>query len=72
MAFNYRKLQGKIVEKLETQSAFAKAMGLSERTISLKLNNKIRFTQGEIFKACDILGIDYGDIGVYFFTPMVQ
>ena len=38
MAFDYSKLKGKIVEKFQTQQAFAKAMELSERSLSLKLN----------------------------------
>ena len=41
MAFNYAKLLGKIVEIFGTQRKFAEAMGLSERTISLKLNGKM-------------------------------
>ena len=38
MAFDYSKLRGKIVEKFGTQTEFSKAMNLSERTMSLKLN----------------------------------
>ena len=45
MAFDYSKLKGKIVEVFGTQSNFAKAVGMSERTLSCKLNNKIPFTQ---------------------------
>lgn len=41
MAFDYNKLRGKIVKKYKTQGAFAKAMGVSERTLSLKLNGRI-------------------------------
>ena len=39
MMFNYDKLKGRIVEKFGTQMAFSKALGVSERTLSLKLNN---------------------------------
>lgn len=72
MAFNYAKLNGRIVEICGTQSEFAKLMGLSERTISLKLNNKIMFKQNEIEKALKILNISTTDIHIYFFTPKVQ
>ena len=51
MAYDYSKLNGRIVEKCGTRANFAEMMGLSERTISLKLNNKISFKQPEIQKA---------------------
>ncbi len=72
MAFNYAKLNGRIVEKCKNQGKFASLMGLSERTISLKLNNKVMFKQDEIMKACSILGIAVEDIEEYFFDPKVQ
>lgn len=43
MAFNYQKLLGRITEKMGSQAEFARHMGLSERTISLKLNGKVPF-----------------------------
>ena len=51
MAYDYAKLNGRIIEKCGTQAVFAERMGLSERTISMKLNNKIAFKQPEIQKA---------------------
>lgn len=68
MAYNYRKLQGRIVEKYCTQSAFAKAMGCSERTLSCKLNNLVKFNQDEIEKACKLLEIQIQDAHNYFFV----
>ena len=68
MAFNYSKLAGKIVEVFGTQLRFVEAMELSERTISLKLNSKIEWKQGEIIKACDLLRISVSEIPSYFFT----
>lgn len=72
MAYDYAKLNGKIVEKCGTQAVFAERMGLSERTISLKLNNKVAFKQPEIQKALSILGLTGSDIQAYFFTLKVQ
>ena len=72
MAYDYAKLNGKIVEKCGTQAVFAERMGLSERTISLKLNNKVAFKKPEIQKALPILGLTESDIQAYFFTLKVQ
>lgn len=72
MAYNYSKLNGRIIEICGTQAVFAEKMGLSERTISLKLNNKVAWKQPEITKACEILGIPESEIQVYFFTIEVQ
>ena len=62
MAYDYSKLNGKFAEK----------MGLSERTISLKLNNKIAWKQTEMQKASEILGFSESDMQMYFFTLKVQ
>lgn len=72
MAYDYRKLNGKIIEKCGTQSNFARQMDLSNRTISLKLNNKISWKQTEIQKAMNILDLSNEDIQTYFFTLIVQ
>ena len=71
MAFDYSKLRGRIVEKDNSQTAFTKAFGVSENTLSLKLNNKIRFTTDDIIKISKILEIPKNEIGQYFFTPEV-
>lgn len=70
--YDYSKLQGRIVEKFGNNCNFAIKMGLSERTMSLKLNNKVDFRQREIAKACELLNIPVTKINDYFFTKNVQ
>ncbi len=72
MAFNYDKLRGRIIEKFGTQGKFARALQVSERTLSLKLNNKIFFSQDEIKKASELLNISLEEIQIYFFRKKVQ
>ena len=72
MGFDYSKLRGRIVEKFGTQQEFAKALGVSSRTLSLKMNNRIPFGQGEIDSAITLLDATPQDIKAYFFTKKVQ
>lgn len=65
--FDYSKLKGKIIEKFKTQGNFAAANQLSDRSMSLKLNNGIGLSQEEILKWCKLLDIEISDIPVYFF-----
>lgn len=72
MVFDYSKLSGRIVEKFGTQYNFAIAMGLSERSLSLKLNNRVDWRSKEITKACHELDIDADELGEYFFKEKVH
>lgn len=72
MAFDYSKLKGIIIEKYGSQASFAKAIGISERTLSLKMHGKIAWRQNEIVKAIKALGLSYDDIQNYFFKEKVQ
>lgn len=72
MSYDYSKLNGKIREICGSQGIFAKEMGLSEHTISMKLNSKKSWKQPDIERACDVLGINRCDIPAYFFTQEVQ
>lgn len=72
MAYDYAKLNGRIIEKCGTQAVFAERMGLSERTISLKLNNKVAWKQPEMQKAAGVLDFPETEIQTYFFTMKVQ
>jgi hypothetical protein len=71
MTFNYSKLRGRIREVFGTQDRFAEAMGRSNTSISQKLNNKSEWTQKEINRAVEVLGIDDVDIPAYFFAQKV-
>lgn len=71
MAYNYDKLKGRIVEKFGSQVAFAKALGISEKTISNKLSGKRYFTQLEISRSVSLLGLRPKDVDTYFFTLKV-
>lgn len=72
MEFDYAKLNGRIREVCGTQAEFSDKMGLSERSVSMKLNNKIAFKQKEIVKAVEVLNIEACDIANYFFAFKVQ
>ena len=66
--YNYNKLKGRIVEVCGTRREFSKALGVTETTLSGKLSGSKDFTQSEIARSCDILGIAANDIHVYFFS----
>ena len=68
MAFDYSKLLGKIKEVYGTQGDFAAAIDMSEKTLSMKLNNKLAWKQTEIIKGCELLHISSKDIHRYFFS----
>lgn len=68
----YSKLIGRIAEKVGTQSEFAARIGLSERSVSLKLNGKVGWKQEEIAKACTVLDIPATSLHDYFFASIVQ
>jgi transcriptional regulator with XRE-family HTH domain len=72
MAFDYSKLKGRIVEKYGNQCEFAKALGCSERTLSLKMNGKVPWKQPEIISAMRLLELENENIQEYFFTLKVQ
>ena len=72
MAFDYSKLRGRIVEKFGSHMSFAKAMDISERTLSLKMSGKRTWKQPEICLAIKLLGLSNNDIQEYFFNLKVQ
>lgn len=70
--YNYSKLRGLIREKLKTEGAFAEALGRSQNYISNVFKGTSFFTQNDIAKAVEILGIAPEDIGLYFFAEEVH
>lgn len=71
MSFDYSKLKGKIIEKYDTQTAFAQAIGVSKNVFSGKMKNKTRFSTDDIVKMAALLDIPVCEIGEYFFTQEV-
>ena len=69
VVFDYSKLRGRIIEKCGSYKTFANAVGLSPTAVSLKLCNKAYFSQTDINRAVDVLDIEPGSVGAYFFTP---
>lgn len=71
MKYDYSKLKGLIREKFGTQKKVAGKIGISPRSMSMKITGKRFFQQDEISAMCGLLGIAASDIYDYFFTPKV-
>lgn len=52
------KLKGLLYEKRMTQRQLAKEIGISEKTIGLKMAGECEFTFSEVYKICRVLGIE--------------
>lgn len=70
--FDYSKLAGRIREKYGTQKAFARKLGISEGSLSLKMTGYHYFSQAEIGKAVKLLDLEPGSVTDYFFTVKVK
>lgn len=68
MEYTYSKLKGKIKEVYGTQGSFAKALGLSENSLSNKLNGKIGLSQEDIELWSELLHIDKSDYASFYFA----
>ncbi|SFR80847.1 DUF739 family protein [Anaeromicropila populeti] len=66
--YNYNKLLGKIKELYGTQEKFALELGIGRVSLSQRLNCKLEFSQQEISRSIDLLGLNKNDIPLYFFT----
>lgn len=72
MSFNYSKLRGRIREKYNTETEFSKVLGMGRVSLSKRLNNSLEFSQNEIIKSCELLGISGKEMPEYFFQAEVQ
>ena len=68
MIYNYTKLIGRITEKFGSQKAFAAAIRSTESAVSLKLNNRRKFTQEDIESWRSALDIAETETYSYFFA----
>lgn len=68
---NTDKLKGLMREKRITQSELAKKLDLKPCTVNQKLNGKRDMSLDEAEVIADVLGIDIGDFGKYFFNRPV-
>ncbi len=67
MDFNYEKLRGRIREKVRSDTVFAKRIGLSKTSLSLRLSNRLHFSQCDIYNSMRILQIPPEELESYFF-----
>lgn len=70
--YDYSKLKGKIKECFSKQAEFAQHLGISDTSLSNKLNNKTAFDQDEIYNAIKIFNLKAEDALAYFFTLKVD
>ena len=68
MSLKMLELKGRIVQKYGSQSRFAKHLGLTEQTITAKLNGRSQFSQDDILNWCNALDIEANEVGRYFFA----
>lgn len=58
--YSYSKLKGRIVERYGTQVNFARRLGISKNSISKKLTCNTEFSQSDIIRRAELLGIEKG------------
>lgn len=68
MQYTYRKLKGRITEVFGNQAAFAIALGLSKISVSHKLTGKSGFSQEDVERWANLLGIQRSEYGEFFYT----
>ncbi|KXB91739.1 hypothetical protein HMPREF3191_00853 [Veillonellaceae bacterium DNF00626] len=66
MDFDYGELRKRIKEKLGLEIVFAKRLGMSKTSLSLRLNNQLHFSQRDIAVALRVLSIPEEEAGKYF------
>ena len=66
--YKYNKLRGRIIEKFGTQEKFANEIGISENSLSKKMQCKTGISQSDMTKWANLLEIPMEEYGEYFFT----
>lgn len=67
MAFNLKKIKGRVIEKGLTLQQLAPMVELSEGSVYDKFNGKCSFKREDIEKLCKVLEIPKEEIAEYFF-----
>lgn len=67
MNYDYSELRGKIYARYRSQTRFARELGVSTGTLSLRLDSIQPFTVPEIEKSVELLQIPREQILDYFF-----
>jgi transcriptional regulator with XRE-family HTH domain len=70
--FNHNKLKGRLVEYGYGRKDLAELLGVSQSTISQKLNSVRDFSTSEMLCIMEWLDIPKEEIVDYFFTPKVE
>ena len=70
-SYDYSKLKGKLREKGFIYKTFGKIIGISEASVSERINNNAQFTQEEMEKSMIALDEPLSKVDEYFFTHLV-
>ncbi len=65
---NTNKIKGRMRELEITQADVAKALNIAQPTANQKINNARPFDLNEAEKLAELLKIDSGEFGAYFFA----
>lgn len=68
---NTNKIKGRMKEKEITQADVAKHLNIAQPTANQKINNIRPFDLDEAEKLAELLDIDVGEFGTYFFSNEV-
>ena len=73
VVFDFRRLEGRIVEKFGTRAAFAAHLGMKPSILSSRLKGVTHFRPDEILTICglDCLDIADQDVVAFLFTPKI-
>ena len=66
--FNYSYLRGFIKERYKSNAAFAQALGIGTTALYDRLENRVPFTQKEIYTVLNENNLTMKDIDLYFFN----